>query len=85
MVAFSLVSSRCVCDDLCQAGAQYSLAEYDGARAEIGSVVAAAPHVDPANLVSKLFLDLTFILLCISLILIDVQLNISSFLIFLFD
>ncbi|XP_053170180.1 EF-hand calcium-binding domain-containing protein 6 [Scomber japonicus] len=48
-----------VWDDLDQAGAQYSAAEYARASAEVRSVEAAAPHFAPVSLQSRLFLDFT--------------------------
>jgi len=54
MVEFKCTSTRLVCAERDQTGAQYSAAEYQSARADDRSV-GEASHVEPASFINKLF------------------------------
>ena len=55
MVVFNCTSTRLVSAEHDQAGAQYSAAEQQSARADDRRVLALAPQVEPASFISKLF------------------------------
>ena len=54
MMLFSCTSTRLVCAEFLQTGAQYSATEYQRANADVPIVFAPAPHVVPASMCTKL-------------------------------